>query len=444
MSKPIVIIGGGLAGLSAAYDLAQAGHAVHLLEARARLGGRCWTNGRLAKHASMATRFDLGAETFHGMSPAHVWLASVAGVAIHEASTTRFTDLLGCSTGVDLEGILERFLNEKEAAADIGMADRSLPAVIERLTGSDAEKVLLVRYFEGFHAADLTRLGAHEVRRIEAFSASIDGFRASLPEGGTSALVEGLMRALRALSHVTISTESAVVAWEVRQDGVRLRLSSGAELNAEQVISSVPLPIQKSLLATLPLTPEQRAALDTLHMGEAVKLHYAFAIESLSAWGYPNAEMFVVDSQMEPRTWWRHDDLVTGLATVTGWVGGPESRAWLTMTESARLERGLRAIAGRLGVSFDDVNARVVAMASHNWSTDPWTRGAYSYLGVGGQAAQGMLTQLLCGRIVLCGEAFDYEGQTGTIDAAVRSGRRAAETILTLLRERCKDATLGG
>src|SRR5689334_248411 len=52
----IVIVGGGLAGLTAAYRLKQAGYSASLYEASDRLGGRCWTirgvfdGGQLAEH----------------------------------------------------------------------------------------------------------------------------------------------------------------------------------------------------------------------------------------------------------------------------------------------------------------------------------------------------------------------------------------------------------
>jgi len=39
----VIVIGAGLAGLSSAYELTQAGHEVTVLEARTRSGGRVWT-----------------------------------------------------------------------------------------------------------------------------------------------------------------------------------------------------------------------------------------------------------------------------------------------------------------------------------------------------------------------------------------------------------------
>src|SRR3954468_20722982 len=52
----IVVVGGGLAGLTAAYRLKQAGYAAQLFEASDRAGGRCWTirgafaDGQIAEH----------------------------------------------------------------------------------------------------------------------------------------------------------------------------------------------------------------------------------------------------------------------------------------------------------------------------------------------------------------------------------------------------------
>lgn len=60
--KKVIIIGAGLAGLVAAYELAQVGHEVQILEMQTRLGGRVKTFGEkdgFAKHLYVDGKYDL-------------------------------------------------------------------------------------------------------------------------------------------------------------------------------------------------------------------------------------------------------------------------------------------------------------------------------------------------------------------------------------------------
>lgn len=63
--KRVLIVGGGIAGLVSAYELAKAGFSVKLLEARERIGGRVWTlrNGDRIEHkdgSRQTVEFDKG------------------------------------------------------------------------------------------------------------------------------------------------------------------------------------------------------------------------------------------------------------------------------------------------------------------------------------------------------------------------------------------------
>lgn len=78
MLKSAIIIGGGIAGLSSALELARHGASVTLLEAKNRLGGRIFT-----LH-SKRLPIELGAEYIHGRSPALLEAIARAGLATDE------------------------------------------------------------------------------------------------------------------------------------------------------------------------------------------------------------------------------------------------------------------------------------------------------------------------------------------------------------------------
>src|SRR5215510_13160939 len=54
-SREVLVIGAGIAGLTAARDLAVDGYAVAILEARERIGGRIWTSHELDVPADLGT-----------------------------------------------------------------------------------------------------------------------------------------------------------------------------------------------------------------------------------------------------------------------------------------------------------------------------------------------------------------------------------------------------
>jgi len=69
---------------------------------------------------------------------------------------------------------------------------------------------------------------------------------------------------------------------------------------------------------------------------------------------------------------------------------------------------------------------------THDWRSDPFSRGAYTYPRVGGTAAQRTLGRPVENTLFFAGEATDLE-QTATVAGAIASGRRAARELLRAL-----------
>ena len=69
----------------------------------------------------------------------------------------------------------------------------------------------------------------------------------------------------------------------------------------------------------------------------------------------------------------------------------------------------------------------------HDWRRDPFARGAYSYVTVGGGSARTGLAAPLDGALFFAGEATSSDGQGGTVNGALQTGERAANEAAAAL-----------
>jgi monoamine oxidase len=79
------------------------------------------------------------------------------------------------------------------------------------------------------------------------------------------------------------------------------------------------------------------------------------------------------------------------------------------------------------------LDRHLVRTFTHDWSRDPFSRGAYSYPLVGGSDAAIALARPVRGTLFFAGEAADAEGRNGTVHGAIASGHRAAAQALRAL-----------
>jgi phytoene dehydrogenase-like protein len=142
----VVVVGAGMAGLTAARSLAEAGLKVLVVEAQDRIGGRIWT-----RHVGDEA-IELGAEFIHGRPPELWALIDEAGLETYErdGSLACFED----GTLSDCRSAMEEVFEPLEKLGDFKGPDMSFAEYLDCEQVPMEERGRIIGYVEGFNAAD--------------------------------------------------------------------------------------------------------------------------------------------------------------------------------------------------------------------------------------------------------------------------------------------------
>ena len=94
------------------------------------------------------------------------------------------------------------------------------------------------------------------------------------------------------------------------------------------------------------------------------------------------------------------------------------------------IDRALDSLAKTFAMQRREIDPLLDAMHMHDWQADRFSRGAYSYAGVGGRNAHALLAKPAAGTLFFGGEATSGD-ETGTVSGAVATGKRAAKQLLS-------------
>jgi len=429
-SWDVIIIGAGAAGLAAARELSSGGHSALVLEARDRTGGRVWTR----HEPGLAVPVELGAEFIHGQMPQTLELLAEAGEAALDTSGEHWTlhdgrlqqrteDLFG-----DIQAALARssVLTNPDIAFDTFLT-RSEHAGLRK------EAATLARAFvEGFDAADPARVSTHFVAREWGSGGMLDApqFR---PEGGYDVLLKALQRSLER-SNIQIRLQTVVhkVRWRPGAADIEALSPDGpAAFHARRVIITLPLAVLQgtasSSVAFEPGLEAKRQALEGLAVGAVLKVNLQFRTafwEQLEQGRYRDAAFFHSPGATFA-TFWTPRPLHAPL--LTAWVGGPKAARLSASSEQHIIDAALTSLAAVFSLERDGLG--LLGAWVHNWQTDPFARGAYSYVAVGGTSARCELAAPLGGTLFFAGEATNTENEAATVAGALQSGTRAAREV---------------
>lgn len=419
----MILIGAGIAGLSAARALAQCGQRVLVLEAKARPGGRLHS----VPLDGLAAPAELGAEFVHGRPPELLELLQEAGLSTHETSGDDLTFRDGVLRERDDEdaswALLERMGETASRSGDMSF-DRYLDAIQAppHLRGR-------VRSFvEGFNAADASVIGIEGLAYQQAAEDAIEGDRAARLARGYSALAEYLAeRAQKAGATLLLDTPVTQVIWQ--RGHCTVRGADGREWQSRRVVVTLPLGVLQAGIVVF--SPEPEAALAAARkLAHGPVQRWVFQFKSrFWASTHPHLRFLFVQDEAAATpfpVWWAQHPAEQPI--LTAWAAGPRALGAAWEDRQSVIASALRALEAVFGRPLED---EFVDAHTHNWQTDPHARGAYSYAPAGAADCSAILAMPVENTLFFAGEHTDITGHPGTVHGALRSGLRAASQILT-------------
>jgi monoamine oxidase len=420
----VVIVGAGASGLACAEALHKQKTDFLLIEGKAKIGGRVLSHGPNALQAPV----ELGAEFIHG-APKYTlqWLERL-NQPFYDAQNSHL--ILKKQRLVLLEGYLAQMAKFTDKMSVDQKTDRSISDFLKRHPGLQRTLRPYFRSFvEGFHAADLDIMGERELAAAEQTEDDeLNSSSMFRPVQPYASLLEGIFQAFANPQNFSPETVLRRVEWE--RNRVKLALfRAGAreavETACRKLVLTLPVGVLKSKQVEFDPMPGALARfLESAHMGHVQRITFRFRQrfwENLSE--QPIAFMHLGPDDYFP-TWWSLQPL--RVPHLVGWQGGPKAKEMSQYSREKRVQIALKSLAKLAQRPASEIESLLEDAHTHDWSSDPFALGAYSYLGVGGLGREKACRQIQ-DTLFFAGEATASGSARGTVHGAFNSGVRAAE-----------------
>lgn len=449
----IVVVGAGLAGLTCAYRLKQAGHSATVYEASDRVGGRCWTirgafaDGQIAEH---------GGELIDQGHTLLRHLSSELGLTLDNLlqAEANGTETLGYFDGApyreaemvdDLKDIWQKIHSDVVAASYPTLFDSFTPrgfeldhmSIVDWINetvpggiGSRLGQLLDVAYNieYGAESSDqsslnlLYLLGYRGQGQLRIFGPSNEKYRVV---GGNDQIPVRVAEALAG----QIAVGSQLVSVRLSKDGTyALGIRQGGAtktVTADKVVLALPFAIIRSSvdISKAGFSALKRTAIAEQGMGTNSKLHVQFRDRHWVGLG-SNGETF---SDRGYQNTWEVSRAQPGRSGIlVDYTGGNIGASFGTGTPSSRAQQFLAQVEPVLPGISAKWNGRATV---DFWAGYPWTKGSYSYWRVGQYTKFAGVEGRREGNCHFCGEHTSIDFQ-GYLNGAVETGERAANEVL--------------
>ncbi len=433
----MIIVGAGAAGLSAMRTLDRAGKSVLCLEARDRIGGRILTLHK----PTCALPIELGAEFIHGRPPETWQLVQEGALAAYDCGESSVHLENGeVREHQDAWLMTDTIMDDMTKAAEAG-PDVPFATFVSNALHDDTAKQLATSFVQGFNAARADEIGIASLAQDTKAAAAIDGDRSFRLFNGYDAVPQTIAAGISDLAN-KLHLHSVVdgIVWQPGNACVHVRSTLTGEQQqfaARCVIVSVPLgvlqaqPPMEGAIRFDPIPGTILQAAQGLRFGQVIRTVLQFQ-ERVWEWREDLADIgFLLSSEPEFPTWWTPLPMRTPI--ITGWSAGPKADSLLGLHPSAVIKRAVEQLARVTGIGLERLEASLIDGDYHDWHSDSYARGAYSYTPAGALPARDTMAQPVQETLFFAGEATENRGHSGTVHGAIATGTRAAQQVLSVL-----------
>ncbi|KAM1512796.1 hypothetical protein ACFX1Z_024319 [Malus domestica] len=438
-SPSVIVIGGGMAGISAARALHDASIQVVLLESRDRLGGRVCTD------YSFGFPIDLGASWLHGVCKENPLAPLIGRLGLplyrtsednsvlydHDLESYALFDMDGNQVPQDLVTkvgeVFENILKETDAVRQEFSEDmsitRAFSIVFERKPELSLEGVahkVLQWYLcrmEGWFAADADTISLKCWDQEE------------LLPGGHGLMVRGYLPVINTLAKgLDIRLSHRVTKITRRYNGVKVTVEDGRTFVADAAVVAVPLGVLKAKSITFePKLPDwKEAAIEDLGVGieNKIVLHFEKVF-------WPNVEFLgVVADTSYCCSYFLNLHKATGHSVLVYMPAGQLAKDIEKMSD----EEAANFAFTQLKKILPDASTPIQYLVSH-WGSDVDTLGSYSYDIVGKPHDLYEKLRVPVDTLFFAGEATSVDFP-GSVHGAFATGVMAAEDCRMRVLER--------